>query len=532
MIRFVASGILIALSSVALAGFSPSSTPAGPSGVRATVDLPRDRHMKNVGGSDGLGLCVFTSIRHAADWQNLIDLLDYRRWMESRPGGGYPSKVDATLKAYCREKGIAIPEYIQHTGGDDAFLDLAIKTGRCPCVTYAGRDDFYRGRIAHMVNLVYLDQQHAAIVDNNRPGVWLWMTRSEFLSRWRDMSGGWAFVFLAPPPPPHAAQPVTAPVQGCECGDVCMCEHCPNCACVKCSCRDGPPGVQVFGQCLPGGACPAPSAGRPIPHPFAVPTTFTPVAPEGTKPIGSGWYADDVLYYLPGKGAFNPATSLWAPFDSQTWGYGPWGPLPAGTPLPKAEAKPGAKVEAAAPGEPQAADEPLTGVIPDRIHEAPAYSLSGVPVTKEEAHRAMGGNLVDDSDRWHVTVVGDRAFVEKVKGDLARLSQAVKGKFHVQSYPTDHWAVSAFKLKEGVTLRKEAGLSRVSTEAAAIAKADYSPDALNRMCPYAPKPPEPPTPPSPNDPNQPTPGPVNPTVPPWSIAAALLALLLLFRRRN
>ena len=514
MIRFVASGLLIALSSVALAGFSPSSTPAGPSGVRATVDLPRDRHMKNVGGSDGLGLCVFTSIRHAADWQNLIDLLDYRRWMESRPGGGYPSKVDATLKAYCREKGIAIPEYIQHTGGDDAFLDLAIKTGRCPCVTYAGRDDFYRGRIAHMVNLVYLDPQNAAIVDNNRPGTWLWMTRSEFLSRWRDMSGGWAFVFLAPPPPPHATQPVMAPA-GCECGDVCMCEHCPNCACTKCPCRDGPR-ILAFGQCLPGGACPAPSAGRPIPHPFAAP------APKWTK-LGD-------YDYLEGLGLYHAESGLWSPLEGNRWGE--WQAPPRGIALPAATPKAGAKVEAVGPGEPAPeADEPLTGVIPDRIHEAPAYSLSGVPVTKEEAHRAMGGNLVDDSDRWHVSVVGDRPFIEKVKGDLARLSQAVQGKFHVQSYPTDHWAVSAFKLKEGVTLRKEAGLSRVSAEAAAIAKADYTPDALNRMCPYAPKPPTPPTPP--DDPNQPQPpAPSNPVLPPWSLVAALLALLLVIKGKK
>lgn len=519
MIRFVASGILIALSSVAFAGFQPSSTPAGPGGVRATVDLPRDRHMKNVGGSDGLGLCVFTSIRHSADWQNLIDLLEYRRWMESRPGGGYPSKVDATLKAYCREKGIPVPEYIQHTGGDDTFLDLAMKTGRCPAVTYDGRDDFYRGRIAHMVNLMYIDPQNAAIMDNNRPGTWLWMTRSEFLSRWRGNGGGWAFVFLNSPPPPHNGSPTTGPPQ------------------------------QVFGQ-WGGGACPAPSAGRPILRPLANPFVVPATAPT--------WKKEGAYYRLGNQGVYHPESGLWSPFNVATNSWGQWQAPPKSLALPQVEEKAPAcdcdcckptcgcesgkrdpdcvcypcpadppKVEAPA----QIGDEPLTGVIPDKIHDAPAYSLSGVPVTKEEAHRAMGGNLVDDSDRWHVTVVGSKEFRDKVKADLAKLPQTVQAKFHVQAYPTEHWAVSAFKLKEGVTLRKDAGLSRVSTEAAMIEAGKYTADELKRMCPYAPKPkPTPPTPPVPG-PDQPNPEPDKPVNTGWWLVMAALALLAIFRRK-
>ena len=95
--------------------------------------------------------------------------------------------------------------YVQHTGGDESFLELALKTGRMPGVTYAGRDNRYSGPIAHMVNLVYLDADQAAILDNNYPEKLLWMSRKEFLTRWRDQGGGWAVVLLTPPasPPPY-----------------------------------------------------------------------------------------------------------------------------------------------------------------------------------------------------------------------------------------------------------------------------------------------------------------------------------------
>src|SRR6185437_9808487 len=109
--------------------------------------------------------------------------------------------------------------------GDDTFLDLAIHTGRCPAVTYDGRDNFYRGSVAHMVTLAHIDQQRAAIIDNNRPGEWLWMSRADFLSRWRGMGGGWAVVFLGPPPTPYNAAPQEFAAAGaCVCGDDCKCE--------------------------------------------------------------------------------------------------------------------------------------------------------------------------------------------------------------------------------------------------------------------------------------------------------------------
>lgn len=175
----------------------------GPGGVEVVCDLPMSMRMHNTGGmgprgpGTGAGLCVFTSIEHAAKWQDEHRLFGLQKKMTHEPGGGSPPKVDAMIAKYG-----AGTEYVQHTGGDEDFLLLALKTGRMPGVTYAGRDIRYNGPIAHMVNLVYLDDKTAAILDNNYQDKILWMTRKEFLERWRDRGGGWAVVLLSSPPPP------------------------------------------------------------------------------------------------------------------------------------------------------------------------------------------------------------------------------------------------------------------------------------------------------------------------------------------
>lgn len=178
--------------------------PTGPGGVEVQCDLPLSLRTKNVGGSDGAGLCVFTSIGHAARWQGEPVLRDFQQFMRSRPGGSWPEKTDKMIEAISREKGREV-KYLQYEGKDPAILEAALKTGRMPGVTYDGRDPHYRGRIAHMVNLVYLDAATAAILDNNFVGEneLVWMSRAEFLSRWTGGGGnGWAVVILDDAPAP------------------------------------------------------------------------------------------------------------------------------------------------------------------------------------------------------------------------------------------------------------------------------------------------------------------------------------------
>jgi hypothetical protein len=80
-----------------------------------------------------------------------------------------------------------------------------------PAVTYDGRDGFYPGHVEHMVNLVYLDDRWAAILDNNREKQVVWMTPAEFQSRWVGGVGrqGWAVILTGPgcpPAPPGGAR--------------------------------------------------------------------------------------------------------------------------------------------------------------------------------------------------------------------------------------------------------------------------------------------------------------------------------------
>ncbi|MGE3803695.1 MAG: hypothetical protein AB7K24_03365 [Gemmataceae bacterium] len=164
-----------------------------------TCDLPVDQRTRNVGGRDGAGLCVFSSIGHAARWQNERRLVNFQQDMRQEPGGGYPAKVDRMIARY--GAGTA---YLQYEGRELALLREALASGRMPSVTYDGRDPHYRGSIAHMVNLVYLDDQWACVLDNNFVGEneLVWLDVASFQSRFTGGGGGWAVVLLAPPPPP------------------------------------------------------------------------------------------------------------------------------------------------------------------------------------------------------------------------------------------------------------------------------------------------------------------------------------------
>jgi hypothetical protein len=117
-------------------GFTSTPTPTSPKGTRAAVDLPPELHIRNTRGNDlapnkfgvptnprrepgkGSGLCVFTSLEVAARWQGVHELDGFQEWMTRHAGGGWPEKVDEMVKQFCKEKGRAVPGYVQHTGGD------------------------------------------------------------------------------------------------------------------------------------------------------------------------------------------------------------------------------------------------------------------------------------------------------------------------------------------------------------------------------------------------------------------------------
>lgn len=200
-----ATGFLVA-SQAPQIGAKVGGTLAPDGKTEIQLDLPGHLHTKNVGGSDGAGLCVFTSIQHAAQWQHVPVLSDFQSWMRKYPGGGYPEKVDQKIKQICAERKVPVPPYLQVEGKDLEILKLACKTGRMPSVTYSysptGR---YGGaRIAHMVTLSHADDAFFVVLDNNYPGVsaYEWMSPQEFLKTYAAGGQGWSVILLTCGPPP------------------------------------------------------------------------------------------------------------------------------------------------------------------------------------------------------------------------------------------------------------------------------------------------------------------------------------------
>lgn len=193
-----------------------------PDGAELQIDLPGSQHLRNKGGNDrtrnnprgepgkGLGLCVFTSIDHAARWANVTSLIDFRDWMTTKPGGGYPAKVDAMIAARCKALNVPAPEYIQLEGGRELLdiLRAALTSNRMVSVTYSfspsGR--YGGGRIAHMVNLVHLDAKSACVLDNNyiepKENAYEWITVDEFVRTFTGGRAGWAVILIDAGPPP------------------------------------------------------------------------------------------------------------------------------------------------------------------------------------------------------------------------------------------------------------------------------------------------------------------------------------------
>lgn len=183
-------GRVVNLAAGPIVGKATIAGPVSPDGKCAVVcDLPVDLRMRNTGGRDGAGLCVFTSIMHSARYQNERRLWNFQSQMRQEPGGGWPEKAEAMIEKYGHGT-----DYLQYTGRDPAILERALATGRMPAVTYTR---------VHMVSLIYLDERWAAVLDNNFIGEneIRWHSRDEFLRMWTDGGQGWAVVLLAPRPP-------------------------------------------------------------------------------------------------------------------------------------------------------------------------------------------------------------------------------------------------------------------------------------------------------------------------------------------
>lgn len=477
-LRYAILAVLLSLVATPASAFTPTKTPVSPNGVPAQVDLPTSQHMRNTGGSDGAGLCVFTSVTVAARWQNLPEMEGFRAWAEKRPGGSLPDLLVADLKEYADEKGIKLPSYVQHVGGDAEFVRLVLSTRRMPAITYAGFDDFYgyNGRIYHMVNALHADGKDGAILDNNHPGEWYWMDDKQLFERFVGRGGrrsdkpfrpftpftpdrgvnhgilddatssgdGWAFVWTAPPPPPK--RPVGPVV----------------------------PALKVVWE-------------------------------KRLTETGAVWvaYVDGKLLGAYDKDGWHSAANADAWFVDVS-------PLPQGVTIPT--------------------DFPL----PERAFKpydpvnTPKYVIDGVEVDEAAARAAILNDLSDDSNKYHLSFVGvDRATVsEWMSGPLAPYAD----RLHVQAYNATDWAAKD-RLKSAVTLQEPAKAGgKVVRESAAVPTADSVRKLLASV--FEPAPivpvPAPITPVTPVSPDAPD---AKPSSPAW-LLLLIAVLTVLFARRK
>lgn len=479
--------------------FSPSKTPITAEGIRVTTDLPASLHKRNTGGigprgpGSGAGLCVYTSAWHALMWSNQPAYYGFRDWMKNKPGGSWPEKFDKTLRDYCREKGLEVPGYVQHTGGDVDFLKAALRSGRMVCVTYAGRDDFYRDRwgrpasIAHMVNLVYLDDKWAVIVDNNRPGVFLRMSTSDFMERWMAMSGGWAFAFTAPPPPPYATKPaqefLAAPAATFLVDDQTEAnpEPAPNL-----------PNSEVMGYNEAAGE--AKERGLVLVTFVGQPAKAVHGCLVSRTESLQGFQAGDVVVskWVGGRHV-GVKTHLGARTDAANWV---------------------AEVDRAVAQLNPENHETIRnfGVDFTRIARERRYSFMGEPLSKEQALDRF--KLPDDAARKSLTFVGAPAYIKKAREAAGGMPKEMQEKFLIQFYEEDSWVIDQFKLKGGVTIRDADAptIDRVGKELGHAEVGDLTTQLLvilinSILNPEPPKPEPIPVPPKPVDPK---PAPVDP----------------------
>lgn len=88
-------------------------------------------------------------------------------------------------------------KWASYVGTNTSVLEQISKSGYPIGATMNTGELYGYQPIHHMISLLHYDKSKdlAMVVDNNRPGVYSWMTAREFDRRWIDGGTGWAFVW-------------------------------------------------------------------------------------------------------------------------------------------------------------------------------------------------------------------------------------------------------------------------------------------------------------------------------------------------
>lgn len=171
---------------------------------KPTVNLPEEMRETNNGTRYIPGNCVHCSFVNLLRWQGQYAWADW--WIENHDGGAGPYDLAFDLDA----AGIDYAHTIDEK--DVAFLEKACATRRGACVAiwnpklygYNVRKTRRnpKGEMAHMVCLVYMDDEVVGILDNNFDNHIIYVEREAFLDDWKSES--WAITpLMGPPAPPQ-----------------------------------------------------------------------------------------------------------------------------------------------------------------------------------------------------------------------------------------------------------------------------------------------------------------------------------------
>jgi hypothetical protein len=158
---------------------------------RPTIDLPVALRQANYVNPITLeGSCTHATSIMLMRWQLQFDNAD--EWRNSYAGGDWADSTWNPTNNHAQKfdrQGIDFA----YTIGDADFLDWALSTRRgCGLTVHGG---------AHAVLLVYLDDQWAAIIDNNDISNIQWVPRDRLISEWHN-SNSWAWTVVGDPAPP------------------------------------------------------------------------------------------------------------------------------------------------------------------------------------------------------------------------------------------------------------------------------------------------------------------------------------------
>jgi len=175
---------LLLISAVLLAGCDLPRAAVTRKQERPTVNVPAAMRQSNWRGPRGQGSCVHATMISLFRWQYRLRAADY--WRRAYGDGDYPEGLAAKFD----HEGI---RYAYVTNGDVRFLEWACRTRRGCGITVMGG--------AHMVALVHLDDQWAALLDNNNVERFIWVPRETLLAEWKA-SYGWAVTPIYTPAAP------------------------------------------------------------------------------------------------------------------------------------------------------------------------------------------------------------------------------------------------------------------------------------------------------------------------------------------